>query len=275
MVFVGSSNSVSVFGLLAGTFSFSSPAYSMPEANTNVTITVNRIGGTNGAVQVSYATVAGGSAVDGVNYTNVSGALNWTNGESGSKTFTVSVLDDGLAEPNPTVNLALSNPTNGAALSMPATAVLTIIKPTTSVWKLAHFGTNANNAAIAGDLADPDQDGLVNLLEYAFASDPNVASTNPFTGVLAGNQFQVYFPRNTSASDITYVLRTSSTLTSWSDLMTFTAVTGWVTNLPGATVAESPTNGDPPDQYVNVTITSSTNVTANATNQFLRLQIHR
>jgi hypothetical protein len=274
-VFVGSSNSVSVFGLLAGTFSFSSPAYTVPEANTNVTITVNRVGGMSGAVQVSYATVAGGTAVDGVNYTSVSGALNWTNGESGSKTFTVPVFDDGLAEPNPTVNLALSNPTNGAALGVQSTAVLTIIKPPTSVWKLAHFGANANNAAVAGDLANPDQDGMVNLLEYAFASDPNVANTNPFTGALAGNQFQVYFPRNTSANDITYVLQTSSTLTSWSDLMTFTIGTGWVANLPGATVAESPASGSPPDQYVNVTITCSTNVTVNVTNQFLRLQIHR
>ena len=102
-----------------------------------------------------------------------------------------------------------------------------------------------------------------------------VANTNPFTGTLADNQFQIHFPRNTSASDITYVLQTSSSLMTWSNLMTFTATTGWVTNQPGATVAESPTNGVPPAQYVNVTVTSSTNVTANATNQFLRLEIHR
>jgi hypothetical protein len=274
-VFVGSSNSISVFGLLAGTLAFNSPAYSVPEANTNATITVNRVGGTIGAVQVSYATVAGGTASNGVNYTGVSGVLNWTNGESGSKTFTVPVFNDGLAEPNPTVNLALSNPTNGSALAVPSTAVLTIIKSPTSVWKLAHFGTNANDTTLAGDSADPDQDGLANLLEYAFATDPNAASTNPFTGDLAGNQFQVHFPRNTSASDITCVLQTSSTLTTWSDLMTFTAAAGWVTNLPGATVVESTANGVPPDQYVNVTITTSTNVTAGAAVQFLRLQIHR
>ena len=274
-VFVGNSNSVSVFGLLAGTFSFSSPVYSVAEANTSVTITVNRVGGTNGAVQVSYATIAGGTAVNGVNYTGVSGTLNWASGESGSKTFTVPVFNDGLAEPNPTINLALSSPSSSAALGVQPTAVLTIIKPPTSVWKLAYFGANANNPAIAGDTADPDGDGIVNLMEYAYAFNPLATNTNPFTGTLAGNQFQVYFPRNTSASDITYVLQTSSSLTAWSDLMTFAAATGWVTNLPGATVAESPTNGVPPAQYVNVTVTSSTNVMANATNQFLRLEIHR
>ncbi len=274
-VFVGNAYSVSVFGLLAGTLAFSSPAYSTQENGAISTITVNRVSGTNGAVQVAYATVAGGTAVAGVNYTAVSGTLNWTNGESGSKTFTVPVLNDGLAEPNPTVNLALSNPANGAALGVQSTAVLTIIKSPTSVWKLANFGANANNAAIAGDTADPDADGMANLMEYAFATDPNLASTNPFAGTLAGNQYQIHFPRNISASDITYVLQASSSLMTWSDLMTFTTATGWVANLPGTTVVESPTNGVPPNQSVNVTITSSTNVTAIATNQFLRLEIHR
>jgi hypothetical protein len=274
-VFVGSSNSVSVFGLLAGTFSFSSAAYSVQEANTNATITVNRIGGTNGAVQVSYATVAGGTATNGVDYTSVSGALNWTNGESAPKTFTVLILNDGQAGPNETVNLALSNPTNNSALGVPSTAVLTIIEPPTSVWKLAHFGTNANNA-VASDSADADQDGSVNLMEYAFATDPNVANSNSFTGNLVGKQFQLHFPRNTSASDITCIVQTSDTLTTWSNLMTYTAASGWLTNLAGASVFESSSNGVPPDQYVNVTVITSTNVTtAGLLNQFLRLQVHR
>ena len=275
-VFAGGSNSVSVFGLLAGTFSFSAAAYSVAEANTSATLTVNRTGGTNGAAQVSYATVAGGTATNGVNYTGVAGALNWTNGESGAKTFTVPILNDNQASPNRTVNLALSSPTNGAsALGLQATAVLTLIEPPTSVWKLAHFGTNANNAAIAGDAADPDADGSANLLEYAFAADPNVTGTNRFTGHLVGQQFQVHFPRNTSASDLTCLVQSSLDLSAWSDLLTYTAASGWVTNLPGAAVSESAPGGVPPDESVNVTATASTNVTTGAGAQFLRLQIHR
>jgi Calx-beta domain len=275
-VFVGSSNSVSIFGLLAGTFSFSLADYNVREANTNAVITVNRIGGTNGAVQVSYATVAGGTATNGVDYTDVSGALNWTNGESGSKSFSVPVLGNNRVQSNVTVNLALSNPTNVAsALGTQSAVTLTIIEPPNNVWKLAYFGTDANNAAIAGDSADPNHDGIVNLLAYAYAFNPSLANTNPFTGNLVGNQFQLYFPRNTSADDITYILQTSSTLLIWSNLMTFTAASGWVTNMPGADVSESSSNGVPPGQYVNVTIMSSTNIMAGATNQFLRLQIHR
>ena len=275
-VFVGSANSVSVFGLLGGTFSFSSPNYSVQEADTNVAITVNRMDGTNGAAQVSYATVAGGTASDGTNYTGVSGTLNWTNGESSAKTFTIPIFNDNLAEVNPTIYLGLNNPTNiASALGLQSTAVLTIVEPPVDAWKLFYFGANANDPATAGDSADPEQDGIVNLLEYAYAFNPLISNTNPFTASLTGNQFQLHFPRNISASDITFIVQSSTDLITWSNLMTYTAASGWVTNMVGTTVAESATNGVPPNQYVNVTVTSSTNVTANAADQFLRLEIHR
>jgi Calx-beta domain len=274
-VFVGSSNSFSVFGLLAGTYSFSSPTYSIQESNTTMTITVNRIGGTNGAAQISYATVSGGTATNGVSYTSVSGVLNWTSGDSSAKTFTVPIMSDGLAEPNPTIDLALSNPTNPAsALGLQSTAVLTIIKPPISSWKLNYFGANANNPAIAGNLADPTGDGIVNLLAYAYAFNPLVVNTNPFTWDLAGQEFLLEFPRNTSASDLTYIIQSSFDLYDWSNLLTYTAPGGWVTNMPGASVSESPTNGTPPNQYVNVTVTAATNTAAANTNQFLRLEVN-
>ncbi len=274
-VFAGGSNSVSVFGLLGGTLSFSAAAFAAPQANTNATITVNRLGGTNGAAQVSYATVAGGSAIAGVNYTAVSGVLNWAAGESGPKTFSLPVLNDGLADSNLTVNLVLSNPTNSAsALGVQTNTVLTIVASPTSVWKLAEFGANANTP-LAADSADPDHDGMPNLLEYAYATDPVVAGTNPFTGHLSGSQFQLRFPRNTSASDITYFIQSSGNLRFWSNVLTYTAESGWITNRPGAMVSESASNGVPPSQFVYVTATTSTNATTSPTNQFLRLEIHR
>jgi hypothetical protein len=70
-------------------------------------------------------------------------------------------------------------------------------------------------------------------------------------------------------------VQASENLSIWSNLLTYTFASGWVTNMPGTSVSESPTNGVPPGQYVNVTVTGSTNVAAIATNQFLRLQIHR
>jgi hypothetical protein len=42
-------------------------------------------------------------------------------------------------------------------------------------WRVVEFGANTNNPAISGDLADPDGDGIANLLEYALHLDPNAA----------------------------------------------------------------------------------------------------
>lgn len=272
-VFVGGSNSVSVFGLLAGVFDFSSAAYSVPAAGGMATITVNRVGGTNGAVQVSYATVTGGTAANGTDFTGVSGTLLWLNGDVAPKTFTVPILNNPQVQPNVTVNLALSSPSTTSALGVQSTATLTIVEPPIDSWKLNYFGTNANNPALAGDSADPQHDGIVNLMAYAYAFNPLVTNINPFSGSLAGDQFQLVFPRNTAASDITYNVQSSIDLTFWSNLLTFASPGGWVTNVPGAMISESATNGLPPNQYVNVTATTSTNARGNAASQFLRLQI--
>jgi hypothetical protein len=58
--------------------------------------------------------------------------------------------------------------------STSATLVFTPYPPQ-EVWRRTRFGADWNNQAIAGDNADPDGDGLKNLLERAFAGDPLVA----------------------------------------------------------------------------------------------------
>ena len=270
-VYVGSSNQVSVFGVLAGTVSFSSAFYTVNEANTNLTITVNRTGGTNGAIQVTYATVPGGTASSGVNYTTTSGTLSWAAGESGGKTFTIPVFNDNLAEPNPTINLALSSPTSNAALGLQPTSVLTINKTPVNAWKFAQFGTNANNAAVAGDLADPDGDGLVNLMEYALGTNPNITNSTSFTASVAASQLQLHFTRNTSASDLVYNVQSSINLTGWSNVLTY-ATASWVTNVAGFGVSESAPSGTTPNQFVNVTAATSI---SGRTNLFFRLEVNR
>jgi hypothetical protein len=42
-------------------------------------------------------------------------------------------------------------------------------------------------------------------MEYALASDPNHSPT----AAIVGGDFQLYFPRNTPASNLTYVVETS------------------------------------------------------------------
>jgi hypothetical protein len=76
-------------------------------------------------VTVDYATVAGGTATPGVDYSTTSGTLTFGIGER-LKTFTVSLPKNTLDEPGKLVRLALSNPTGGATLGPQRTAELTI-----------------------------------------------------------------------------------------------------------------------------------------------------
>ncbi|MDX6692429.1 MAG: trimeric autotransporter adhesin [Blastocatellia bacterium] len=113
-----------------GSVQFSSPTYSITETGVTATITATRTGGSNGAASVNYATsngtaTGGASCGAGVDYITTSGTLNWADLDSASKTFTVTVCNDGVSEPSETVNLALTGAVT-ASLGTPNTAVLTI-----------------------------------------------------------------------------------------------------------------------------------------------------
>ena len=73
---------------------------------------VNRVGGSDGAVRVRYAT-QNGSASAGSDFEAASGVLNWAAGDSASKTIAINIADDGLAEGNEQFTLTLSAPEGG------------------------------------------------------------------------------------------------------------------------------------------------------------------
>ena len=272
-VYVGSQFSVYALGLLGGNLAFSAPNYSVVESSGAATIIVNRTGGSAGSASVAYATIAGGTATALVDYLPASGTLSWTNGETASKSFTVTILDDNLAETNETISLVLTNP-SGAYLGSQSTATLTILEDAYEAWKLAHFGTNANNSQ-ASDLADPDNDGIPNLMEFALGSDPNAPGTEgTISASLIANGLRLQLRRNTSATNLTYVVQTAETLDTWSNLMTWTAATGWQPNIAGPTAVESAPIGSAPDAYVVVTLTDPAPLTP-APTRFYRLQVHR
>jgi hypothetical protein len=103
---------------------FSTATFNVTEgASASATITVQRTGATGPVVSVPYST-SDGTAIAGVDYMATSGVLTFAAGQT-SKTFTVPIVNDALAEGTQTVNLALGTPI-GAALSAPSTAVLNI-----------------------------------------------------------------------------------------------------------------------------------------------------
>jgi subtilisin family serine protease len=109
-----------------GAIRFSAATYAVGEKAGTATITVLRTGGTASEVTVDYATVPGGTAVVDTDYMTTSGTLTFGAGQA-SRTFTVTVLDDNLDEPNKTVNLQLSNQgPAGTSLGTPSAAVLSI-----------------------------------------------------------------------------------------------------------------------------------------------------
>jgi hypothetical protein len=107
-----------------GTLEFSTTAYSEPESGGVATITVNRVSGSDGTVQVGFAAI-GGTAQPGVNYQTNSGTLTFGPGVT-SQSFTVQVLDDGQVNGPTTVNLHLTYIAGSAPLGDPSTATLTI-----------------------------------------------------------------------------------------------------------------------------------------------------
>jgi autotransporter-associated beta strand protein len=82
-------------------------------------------------------------------------------------------------------------------------------RPPIEQWRFTHFTTYAN-AGNAADLADIDNDGIVNLLEYAFGGNPNVSSVVPLPrcGELGG-KFSLTFTRTLSNTDITMIVQSS------------------------------------------------------------------
>lgn len=107
-----------------GTLALDNTAYSIAENGGSATIAVTRSGGSTGAVSVSYAT-SNATATAGGDYTIANGTLNWADGDSASKTFTVPILDDLAREPDETVTITLSNVIGSATLGT-ASATLAI-----------------------------------------------------------------------------------------------------------------------------------------------------
>jgi len=106
----------------APTIQFGSPTYSVAEGSTTVSIPVTR-STTAGTATVSYAT-ADGTAKDASDYVAKTGTLSFGVGVS-TANISISIVNDGEAEPGQTFTVGLSNPV-GAVLGTPSVATVTI-----------------------------------------------------------------------------------------------------------------------------------------------------
>ncbi|MFZ0254210.1 MAG: Calx-beta domain-containing protein [Gammaproteobacteria bacterium] len=132
-----------------GTLQFSQSNFTVAENTGQATISVTRSGGSDGAASVQVST-SDGTASAGQDYQAVSTTLNWGDGDSAPKTFTVQIIDNDTPEPNKTVSLNLSNAA-GATTGEPSAATLTITNddaatPGTLQFSQADFSTTENAA---------------------------------------------------------------------------------------------------------------------------------
>jgi hypothetical protein len=177
--------------------------------------TVIRTGDTSTALTVFFS--KNGTATEGADYGNI-GTQVVIPAFSASATITVTPLADTLAEGDETVGLTLFADA-AYIIGSSSPAVVTIADLPMDDWRHQHFGANANVPAIAGDNADPNHNGLSNLLEYALALDPisTSAAGQPVVARTAAEVSLTYI-RRSNAPDITLNVEWSDDLTplSWS-----------------------------------------------------------
>jgi len=111
------------FSLVTSTFQFSAGTYAVGEADSSVLVTVTRTSSSD-AASIGYET-SDGTATQTSKYISAAGTLSFAPGQT-NRTFSVSIVDNAVAEGNQTVNLMLASPV-GSGLSSPGRAVLTIV----------------------------------------------------------------------------------------------------------------------------------------------------
>jgi hypothetical protein len=107
-------------------------------------------------------------------------------------------------------------------------------------WRTTNFGGPPYPAS-ADDFADPDGDGNANILEYFFATDPNVADVpNPLQTSVVSNRLTLTFPRYAGAMDTTATVQGADGPGGpWTDLARSTNGDPFVALVGGVPVSET------------------------------------
>ena len=141
-------------------------------------VIVRRAEADDGSVQLEVMLEAIGSATPGDDYPALPGTAVIPVGEE-SVTLDVVPVADGVAESNETVNVYL-RPGGGYTLGSRTNATVTIVDAAYDAWRHRRFtAAQLADPSVSGDDADPDGDGLGNLIEYGMGTDPLLAAQAP------------------------------------------------------------------------------------------------
>lgn len=170
------------------------------------------------ALPLRVPLVVGGDAVAGVHYAPAAPVevVFAPHESTASVEFTPLAAADPLAN-DVELHVALAPDFASAPAAASGEMIFTLHARPYGVWRAERFtAAERTNPAIAGTTADPDGDGLVNILEYAFALDPKESSAGQLPQpITTGETFSYQFTPSAEISDITYGAEWSENLSDW------------------------------------------------------------
>ena len=143
----------------AGVLQFSTPAYDALESFLGrAHVVVTRTQGSTGVVSATF-NADGGSAVPGVHYEPVSDTLFFDDGDTEPQTMRLDLLQNGVVEPDKTVQVTLSDPGGCATLGAQSSAVVTILDDDTVPTQPALFTVGGTVTGLTGEGLVLDNNG--------------------------------------------------------------------------------------------------------------------
>ncbi|RYD85400.1 MAG: hypothetical protein EOP84_02600 [Verrucomicrobiaceae bacterium] len=176
-------------------------------------ITVTRSGDTGLPLLVPITTT-GGTAVSGTDFQALPATVTIPAG-SASTTLTIAPVSDSFAQGDRSITLAVG--ADFALVRDPAqTAAITLVDKPFDAWRFANFDSlELANPTHSSGTADPDNDTLPNLIEYALGLSPESPDSNPITVAIVNGYLQLTATKNPAATDVIWGAEVSGDLETW------------------------------------------------------------
>ena len=175
-------------------------------------ITLTRTGDTTLPLYVPLTT--GGTAIAGTHYQILPDNVTIQASQT-STTLQVSPISDNLAQGERTVTVTVA--TDFALVSNPSeSGIVTLEDKPFDQWRFNYFTSpELANPSVSNETADPDDDQLANLIEYALDLDPKSPDISPIAMIDSGGYLALSADDNPDATDITWAAETTGDLENW------------------------------------------------------------